>query len=401
MLFQKCQCFQGRIKGSNTRSDFSRFIFGVTTLSLSTLISSQTHAKSPDATPTATIQKMSTNNVSTDALEVQTQKIEMIKSTLPLEIKNHILALRLSIALHMGREAGQAILAIKESRNLQTQIKADSTPVTIADQASNQIICQTINDFYPEDGILSEEMITGGKTLNESIAKGVNAEWTWVIDPLDGTKAFIKSTGQNASHLDPRYLGKYYGVHIGLLYKGKPVLGVNYHPEIDTFYFVLNGFAYKQIGNTPALRVINKSVSGIQPILNPTSNERDMVGKIYQKLLGEVEASEFNEKGLFLDSFGYKMISIAEGDRCNLYIAPAGGPGFWDVGSMLPFVEATGGQVTDWDGNPLDFRDMSQSGLVPKGVIISMNPELHKQILAIIAALTLNGQMPRYGQKKS
>ena len=335
----------------------------------------------------------------TIASSAQEQKIQTTKFMLPPEIINHDLAEKLAVALQIGRQAGQAILSVKQSRNLQVEIKADNTPVTDADRASNSLICQAINHLYPKDGILSEETMLEEKSLNDVIAKGVNAEWTWVIDPLDGTKAFIKSTAPNSSNLDPRYQGKHYGVHIGLLCKGEAVLGVNYYPEIDTLYFVLDGFAYKQIGDAAAVRIINKPISGVHPVLNPTTNERDMVGKIYQKLLGEAKAAEVNNKGLFLDSFGYKMVTIAEGNGCNLFIAPAGGPGFWDVCSMLPLVQAVGGTVTDWEGNPIDFQDMSQLGLIPKGVIISMNPEIHRQIVAIIAELILHEEIPRYGRK--
>ena len=147
-----------------------------------------------------------------------------------------------------------------------------------------------------------------------------------MIDALDGTKAFIKGIDPKALNLDQRYQGKHYGVHIGLLREGTPILGVNYYPEIDTLYFALDGFAYKQIGDAPAEQISNQPVSGIKPVLNPTEAERAVVGKIYQKLLGEAETLKFNEQGLFLDSFGYKMISIAEGNECNLFIAPAKGP---------------------------------------------------------------------------
>ena len=56
---------------------------------------------------------------------------------------------------------------------------------------------------------------------------------------------------------------------------------------------------------------------------------------------------------------------------------------------MVPFVEAAGGQVTDWEGNPINFQDMSQKGLLPKGVIISMDPVLHKKILALLLDLLI------------
>jgi 3'-phosphoadenosine 5'-phosphosulfate (PAPS) 3'-phosphatase len=104
-------------------------------------------------------------------------------NALPPEISNHEWAERLSHALEMGREAGQAILRVKASKNLQTEIKADQTPVTKADRASNETICHLINQLYPDDGVLSEETITGEKALNDAIEKGIHAEYTWVIDP--------------------------------------------------------------------------------------------------------------------------------------------------------------------------------------------------------------------------
>jgi len=354
----------------NTRTHFSRFALGVTTLSLCTF------------SPTK-------------------DKIQILKTTLPTEISLHPLASRLKTALHMGREAGQAILSVKKTRNLQTQIKEDHTPVTLADQASNRILCQTIHRLYPRDGILSEETIKGEKSFNDAITKGVDADYAWVLDPLDGTKAFLVSTGLKSSDLDPRYQGKHYGIHIGLLQQGKPILGVNYYPEIDTLYFALDGFAYKQTANEPAERVfVPKLVFGIHPILNPNERERGVVGKIYQKLLGEEKAQRFATQGLFLDSFGDKMARIAEGNACNLYIAPACGPGFWDVCSMIPFIKAVGGIVTDWDGNPIDFRNRSHAGLLPKGVIITINPDLHKRVITIIKELTQDKQLPPYGFTK-
>ncbi len=332
------------------------------------------------------------------------QEIQTLKSTLPSEIKNHALAEKLAASLHMGRQAGQAILEIKNSRKLDVETKADNTPVTAADNASNAVICEAINRLYPNDGILSEETIKGGKGLSNAIIKGVDAEWTWVIDPIDGTKAFIKSVFPSSSGFDPRYQGTHYGVHIGLLHEGQAVLGANYYPEIKTLYFALDGFAYKQVEDAPATRIFGQAISGIRPVLNPTDDERAVAGKIYQKLtygklLDGEEAAEFNNTGLFLDSFGYKMACIAEGNECNVFIAPAGGPGFWDVCSMTPLVEAAGGMVTDWDGNPINFRDMSQSGLIPKGVIISMNPEMHTAIVDSIAELTRYGEIPQYGKK--
>lgn len=313
---------------------------------------------------------------------------QTMESKLPHEIRTLKHSERLNFALQIGRQAGQTILAVKQSKNLQIQIKDDNTPVTEADKASNQVICESLNQAYPKDGILSEETITGEKGLNDAIINGVDAKYTWVIDPLDGTKAFIKSIYPNALDLDSRYQGKHYGVHIGLLEEGTPILGVNYYPEIDTLYFALDGFAYKQIGNAQAEPIINQHVTGIKPIVNPTEAEWAIVSKIYKELLGEEETLKLHEQGLFIEGFGYRMISIALGNECNLFISPAKKAGFWDVCSMVPFVKAAGGQVTDWEGKPINFRDMSQKGLLPNGVIISIGSNLHEKIINFIAKST-------------
>ena len=275
---------------------------------------------------------------------------------LPVEFNNRDISERLQCAIQMARKAGDAILSAKNPGNLGIEIKEDKTPVTAADHASNRVLCEAISRNYPNDGILSEEAIKGETAaLNQAVAKGVNAEWTWVLDPLDGTKAFIKATNPHALDLDPRYQGTHYGVHVGLLHRGQPVLGVNYYPEIRTVYFAADGFAFKQVKEAPAERIIATQMHGFHPILNPTPKERDIAHQVYQKLMGEIAALEFKEKGLFLDSCGFKMISIAEGKGCNLYIAPPGGPGFWDVCSMLPLVQAVGGIVSDWKATPLIF----------------------------------------------
>lgn len=334
--------------------------------------------------------------------KVQDEQIQAIQITLPFAIRLcPTMARRIATSLQMAELAGKEILRVKESKeNLQFLLKEDKTPVTIADHASNQILCTTILRLFRRDGILSEEDegVEGSQAIKDAIARGVHAEWTWVLDPLDGTKAFLVSCG--SKEYDVRYPGKYFGVHIGLLHKGVPVAGLNYYPMTKTFYFAANGVAYSQVDNAHPVALHQERICGIHPIVDPSAPGREKVRPIYEALMGEEGTKEFEKSGLFLDSCGHIMISIAKGSG-NLFVAPPAAPGFWDVCSMTPLVEAMKeGFVTDWAGNPIDYRDMSQKGHLPKGVIICVGSDLHKRVVETIQKLIEDKKLPPLIQKE-
>lgn len=138
-------------------------------------------------------------------------------------------------ALLAAKEAGEVILNIYGS-DFNVEFKNDRSPLTMADRCSQEIITHhlrntqmSIDDHqFP---ILSEE----GKDISYEERK--NWEYFWLIDPLDGTKEFIKRNGE-------------FTVNIALIYKDSPVLGVIYAPVTDIYYFAVEGLgAYKLRGN--------------------------------------------------------------------------------------------------------------------------------------------------------
>lgn len=124
----------------------------------------------------------------------------------------------------IAKDAGQAIMDIYRSQQLQTREKEDGSPVTEADLEAHRIIESELkNSFaYP---VISEETYSEEKPYSRD-------EAYWLVDPLDGTKEFIAGNGQ-------------FTVNIALIQGGKPIFGVVYHPVSQDCYSAEHGVAYK------------------------------------------------------------------------------------------------------------------------------------------------------------
>ena len=127
--------------------------------------------------------------------------------------------------------AAQIILQIYTSDNFHIELKGDTSPLTIADRKANEFICKELKNLYPEIPIISEE------NKNDSWDVRKNYTFAWLVDPLDGTKEFIKKNGE-------------FTVNIGLIYNGVPVAGfVNIPVEGKTYWSVEGMGAYvKEVG---------------------------------------------------------------------------------------------------------------------------------------------------------
>ena len=130
----------------------------------------------------------------------------------------------------IAKEAGTAIMTIY-AKDFEVEFKEDESPLTEADKTANTIICEALQKLYPAIPILSEE----NKAAEYDERK--NWEYLWVIDPLDGTKEFIKKNGE-------------FTVNIALVHNNTPVLGVVYAPALDITYYAKQGNgAVKEQGN--------------------------------------------------------------------------------------------------------------------------------------------------------
>ncbi|GAA3528107.1 3'(2'),5'-bisphosphate nucleotidase CysQ [Zobellella aerophila] len=230
-----------------------------------------------------------------------------------------------------AREAGAAIMAIY-GREFSIAEKADNSPLTEADAAAHNLIAERLSTLPLQLPLLSEE-----DTRNFS---GADDEGRyWLVDPLDGTKEFIKRNGE-------------FTVNIALIEQGKPVLGVVYAPALDVAYVAASGLGAFKIdseGQRQAIRVAEHAQGTVWRIVGSRSHAGDSL----QQLLDKLGPHELVAMGSSL-----KLCLVAEG-AADAY--PRLGPtSLWDTAAAHCVVAQAGGAVVQLDGQPLSYADTRQ-----------------------------------------
>ena len=257
---------------------------------------------------------------------------------------------------------------IKNSKKLNIK-NFETGPVTAADIEINELIKSTINNKYPDQqwAFLSEE---DKKTNKNRIFK---SKWVWIIDPLDGTKDFIKETGE-------------FAMHLALTYEKEIVLGIVLIPQKNQLWISIKGegiwFENEDSLKEYPINTKNKKLSELT-ILTSKSH----VHIKFQALLEKINPKEIKGMG----SIGYKISSILRGDG-DLYISyalPEGTcPQDWDMAAPYGLIKEAGGYFTDINGVDLKFlkkENYDQSGLL----LASMNSN-HLEICKKISKLINN-----------
>ncbi|MGS0682951.1 3'(2'),5'-bisphosphate nucleotidase CysQ [Shewanella sp. 125m-7] len=226
-------------------------------------------------------------------------------------------------------EAGDAIMAIYGEDDLGVVTKADDSPVTAADLVSHQVIVQRLKQLTPDIPILSEESV--------GISWDERRHWQsyWLIDPLDGTKEFIKRNGE-------------FTVNIAFIQKDRAVAGVVYAPVLDKcFYGALDTGAWLQHAqNIAPLTDISKPASSIPRIVGSRSH----VSPGLQVYLQEIGEHEMKSVGSSL-----KFCLLAEGEA-DIY-PRLGLTSEWDTAAAQAVLESAGGKVLRYDTNTrLDYN---------------------------------------------
>ena len=232
-------------------------------------------------------------------------------------------------------------------------------PVTKADLKVNEIIIQRINDKYKgiDWNILSEENVKGASQNCASYA-----DWTWVLDPLDGTKDFIQGTSN-------------YAMHLALNYKKKPFIGIVLIPEKDELWISngVNVWCENRYGSVvkPALHK-NKSLN--EMILVTSKNHRN------ETLRNLIKKINFKEV-IIMGSIGCKLASIVRGES-DIYICLSmpgkSSPKDWDFAAPAAILKGAGGAITNLDNQELLYGKPSfeQEGII----IASNNHSTHDKI---------------------
>jgi len=246
--------------------------------------------------------------------------------------------------INISKQAGDAIMTVYNSDDFNVQLKSDDSPLTKADIAANDVIVAALIKLTPEIPILSEE---SAKAPYET-----RKHWTkfWLVDPLDGTKEFVKRNGE-------------FTVNIALIENGNPILGVVYAPVLDTTYSAANGIgAFKQETNKPAQKI--KTADYREQKLKVVAS-RSHAGPDLQAFLDKLDDYDVISMGSSL-----KLCLVAEG-AAHLY--PRLGPTMeWDTGAADAVVRIAGGQVTNLDNEQLVYN---KENLLNPYFMVSGNPE--------------------------
>ena len=197
--------------------------------------------------------------------------------------------------------------------------KADASPVTVADREAERAMRELIAERYPDHGIVGEEFGS----------ERPDADEVWVLDPIDGTRAFVA--------------GKpIFGTLIALLRDGRPLLGVIDQPVLGERWVGAAGTVSRFCGNP----IHTRSCADIdRAILNTTSPDlfRGADRDGFLRLSARVRSTLYGG-----DCYAYGLLASGHID-----LVAEAGLKTYDYCALVPVVEGAGGRITDWEGNPL------------------------------------------------
>lgn len=255
--------------------------------------------------------------------------------------------------VEIAKEAGEAITEIYNS-DFDYRLKKDLSPITAADNLSHIIITKRLKILTPEIPILSEE--------NCDIPYKIRANWTkyWLVDPLDGTKEFIKRNGE-------------FTVNIALIENNTPIFGVIHLPVTSETYWgsQVNGSFYSSGNND--VKEIRVSENHQNPIRLVAS--RSHPSEMLNSLLKKIVDYEIIEVGSSI-----KFCHIASG-QADCY--PRFGPtSEWDTAAGEAIVSSAGGHVVAASGNSMKYN-VKEEYLNPN-FIVSNGKIISERILSLI-----------------
>ena len=225
--------------------------------------------------------------------------------------------------------------------DLAIESKADASPVTIADRRAEEVMRSLINKRYPHHGIIGEE-------YGEERA---DADYVWVLDPIDGTVTFASGC-------------PLFGTLIALLHEGKPVIGAIYQPLLDQL--VIGDNRLTTLNGRPVRMRNCASLDQATLLTTDLSN----IGKYKQRDNFERLAAEVGLFRTWGDCYGYLLLATGWAD---IMIDPI--MKIWDVMALVPVIRGAGGLITTWEGGEIS-RDNISSVAAPQA--------LHAQVIAYL-----------------
>jgi 3'(2'), 5'-bisphosphate nucleotidase len=226
----------------------------------------------------------------------------------------------------LARKAGKAVRAVYEKGIWETTFKTDQSPLTEADHASHAILMEGLSAIAPGVPILSEE----AEAIPYETRK--NWEYYFLIDPVDGTREFVKKIPE-------------FAINVALIHKGKPVVGVTHSPLEEITYYAKKGSGAYKIGvDRQVLPIAAESSAHIRVLLSHTDKTPDL-----NELIKKLRDPSVARMGSSL-----KFCAVAEG-KADFY--PRLKPSMeWDTASGTILVEESGGMVCELTGERIEYN---------------------------------------------
>lgn len=252
----------------------------------------------------------------------------------------------LDFTTSLAYRAGRITLGYYNT-GIRPDFKADDTPVTAADRAAERAISRLISKRFPDHGVVGEE---DGSLRAE-------AQWRWIIDPIDGTRSFITGTPM-------------WGTLIGLLDAGRPAFGIMNQPFTRERFWSGEDGAFMRVGDAAPTPIRTRACPNLSDAILSTTHPELFAAGIeadgFARLKNRVRMARYGG-----DCYGYCLLAAGFVD-----VIVEAGLKSYDIVALIPIIEKAGGRVTTWDGKPA-----TEGGRI----VATGDARLHEQVLAVLA----------------
>ncbi len=257
-------------------------------------------------------------------------------------------------AMELARIAGAEAVRLRNA-GLTVDMKPGDEPVTAADRRASELIVEGLVAAFPSDALISEEL--------PAIEGALAAPRVWLVDPIDGTKDFIRG-------------GDGFAVMIGLCVAGVPKLGVVHQPTIDRMFFVTpdGGAHMLHAGQLSPLVVSTVATAGAARLVASASHRTADIDRVKTELGIQDEIN--------VGSVGVKLCLIASGVR-DLYVNPGAKTKAWDTCAPEAILAAAGGRLSDLFGRRIEYA----TELAHRRGLVASNGHVHGEVVGKLGAL--------------
>lgn len=249
----------------------------------------------------------------------------------------------LAFALDAAWQAGRVTLGYYQT-GLAAERKADNSPVTLADRLAEQKLRERIAAAWPDHALIGEE-------YGHEAGRGEGARYTWVIDPIDGTKSFVSGV-------------PFYAVLLALVKDEQPVVGVAHFPALNETVYAARGRGCFWNGRTARVSSVSNLSDAVLLASDLNTFSHFDRQDAFQRL---IDATYIQRT--WGDAYGYALVATG---RAEVMLDPI--MAVWDCGPLQVILEEAGGTFTDWRGTATIYG----------GEAVATNGALFEPVMALL-----------------